>query len=89
MKITNNHYLRYYCKNGICVIVSHYLPYFVNIPDEKGNIKWYISKAYTYDNLKLGEYETVKYDGNNDYLSYKCCSNSQCLTNKCIDGVCI
>jgi len=44
----------------------------------------YINKSYTYSNLKLRNYGTL-----NIYLSYKCTSDSQCLTNKCIDGVCI
>jgi len=65
------------------------MPVFVEIPDESGNIQRYISKSYTYRDLKLHYYDTGKAVKYNAYFSYECTSDSQCLTNKCIDGVCI
>jgi len=107
LKIKNNINLSYYCKNNICVRVDrHNLPEFVEIPDEKGNIKRYISKSYNYNDLKLSKSVYINFNKciydigqlNNQknykcysgaYISFKCTSDSQCLTNKCIDGVCI
>ena len=90
LKIKNKFNLSYLCKNDICVKVEYIsMPKFVEIPDGKGNIKRYISKSYTYRDLKLHNYDTIKSVEPNIYLSYKCTSDSQCLTNKCIDGVCI
>jgi len=41
LKIKNNINLSYYCKNNICVEVERdFLPEFVEIPDEKGNINY-------------------------------------------------
>ncbi|ORX49672.1 hypothetical protein BCR36DRAFT_412649 [Piromyces finnis] len=97
LKIKNNHNLRYYCKNNICVEVERYaLPEFVEIPNENGNIKRYISKSFTYNELKYIFYMNgicVSYNTKKKKcqvsLFYKCTSDSQCLTNKCIDGLCI
>ena len=106
LKIKNNINLSYYCKNDICVRVNrNALPEFVEIPDEKGNIKRYISKSYTLDDLKSRKYSRrIRYKFNNCtsltdadnkncftgiYIYYTCTSDSQCLTNKCIDHICI
>ncbi|ORX78458.1 hypothetical protein BCR32DRAFT_282256 [Anaeromyces robustus] len=90
LKIKNKFNLSYYCKNDICVEVNrHDLPQFIEIPDKEGNIKRYISKSYTYNDLKLKNYRYNIYGGPNIRISYKCSSDSQCLTNKCIDGACI
>jgi len=90
LEIKNKFNINYFCKNNICVKVDwNILPKSVEIPDKNGNIKRYISESYTYDNLKSGDYGRIIYDDYNIYISYKCTSDSQCLTNKCIDGVCI
>jgi len=89
LKLKNHHYYSYYCKNNICVQINrNNLPEYVEIPDDKGNIKGYISDSYSYEDLKLGNYRNIisLYSG---IFIYKCTSDSQCLTNKCIDGVCI
>jgi len=88
LKIKNKFNLSYYCKNDICVEVNRdALLQFVEIPDKEGNIRRYISKSYTYDDLKLKNYRYNIYGGPNIRISYKCSSDSQCLTNKCIDGI--
>ncbi|OUM56391.1 hypothetical protein PIROE2DRAFT_21617 [Piromyces sp. E2] len=110
LKIKDDYNLSCYCKNDICVKVNrHDLPSFIEIPDEKGNIKRYISISYNLNDLKLHRYENGVYMNlsnctsstnqlnniNNEFcftgifLSFKCTSDSQCLTNKCIDGVCV
>jgi len=56
LKIINHFNLSYYCKNNICVRVNrNNLQPFVEIPDEKGNIKRYISKSYTYISLYISK----------------------------------
>ncbi|ORX64262.1 hypothetical protein BCR32DRAFT_287210 [Anaeromyces robustus] len=89
LKIKNKFNLGYYCKNDICVEVNRdiLLP-FVEIPDKEGNIKRYISKSYTYYDLKLKNYRYNIYGGPNIRISYKCSSDSQCLTNKSIGDIC-
>jgi len=90
LNLKNHHYIGYYCKNDICVEVNiNHLPEYIEIPDEKGNIKSYISKSYTYEYLKLGGYYDIVTLGFDDSFSCECTSNSQCLTNKCIDRLCI
>ena len=89
LKLKNHHYYSYYCKNNICVQINrNNLPEYVEIPDDKGNIKGYISDSYSYEDLKLGNYRNIisLYSG---IFIYKCTSDSQCLTNKCINGFCI
>ena len=90
LKIKNKFNLSYYCKNDICVQVDrHYLPLCVEIPDENGNIKRYISKTYTYDNLKSKNYFAASTLSNDININIGCTSDSQCLSNKCINGICI
>ena len=55
LKITDEFYNSYYCKNDICVLMDNeYLKPFIEIPDKNGNIKLYISKTYTYEYVKFG-----------------------------------
>jgi len=90
LKIKNNVNLSYYCKNNICVEVNREaLPHFVEIPDENDNVKRYISESYRYDQLKSTELLYNISGGHDIIISYKCTSDSQCLTNKCMDGFCI
>jgi len=78
---------------------------FVEIPDKNKNIKIYIKKSYTYNKIKSHKYPNYSIDhienctkeerdnfGFCKYyalISFKCTSDSQCLTNKCIDGYCM
>jgi len=97
LKIKNSINLSYYCKNNICVEVDRDLmPEFIEFPDEKGNIKLYISNSYTYNDLKLNEYLKGichSYDNKNKIcrvaISFTCTSDLQCLTNKCFNNICI
>jgi len=110
LKFKNHINLSYYCKDDICVRVDrNNFPEFVEIPDKNGNIKTYISRSFSYEDLKLHTYSYLmhsKYNiclssngqlnnqGNEIcyteiYISFKCTSNSQCLTNKCTEGFCV
>ncbi|KAL6632291.1 hypothetical protein LY90DRAFT_521736 [Neocallimastix californiae] len=90
LKIKNERNLSYFCKNDICVKVDRdRFNQFLEIPDEKGNINRYISRSIAYEDLKIRKYPISKRAGHNIVISFKCASDSQCLTNKCIDGYCI
>jgi len=91
LKIRNDFFHSYYCKSNICIQVdSKSLPLlFIEIPDEDGNIKRYISKSYRYNDIKSFRYSTIESGNGNNFISYYCISDSQCLTNKCINGACI
>ena len=50
LKSKESLYVSYFCKNDICTQVNtDFLKKFVEIPDEKGNIKRYISESYSYN----------------------------------------
>jgi len=106
LKIKNNYYLSYFCKNDICTEIDRDdFRYFVEIPDKNNNKKLYIIKTYRYDEIQSYDEDfllssKIKCKSTNDhisnedcyinvYISYKCTSNSQCLSNKCVDGACI
>lgn len=87
LKLRNQHYLSYYCKNDICVEINYEVfPLYVEIPDEKGNIKGYISKSFSYKDFKHDNYIQIRY---NNFFYLECTSDSQCLTNKCINRFCV
>jgi len=94
-KFINKFNLTFYCKNNICVQVNrNILPLFVEIPDRKGNIKRYITRSYTYDEIKLNKLGTglcTYFVKEKCYIriSYQCNSDSQCLTNKCFNNYCV
>jgi len=89
LKLKNKYYTHYYCKNDICVELGYdYLSENVEIPDEKGTIKRYISKSYSYEELK-SVWRTVIGLGPDVYFSLNCTSDSQCLTNKCYNNYCV
>ncbi|ORX41832.1 hypothetical protein BCR36DRAFT_587695 [Piromyces finnis] len=78
LKITSNNYISYYCKNDTCVSYDdYYHVYFVDIPDENNNFKRYIVDTCTVDDIKNGR-----------CYHEECTSDSQCLSNKCIDKHC-
>ena len=108
MGIKDTFYYSYFCKNGFCTQVDiDYLKPFVEIPDEKGNLKRYILKSCNYNQLHKCPSGVVRGSSNctftnrqtngqinencytDIYISFRCNSDSQCLTNKCIDGYCI
>ena len=87
MKLKNKH-LNYYCKNDICVeLNSNSLPVYVEFPDEKGNIKGYITDSYPdADGIHIIPKKNTLSLDENTYFSYQCTSDLQCITNKCIYG---
>jgi len=73
LKITNNYYTSYYCKNDICVSIDYkYNDIFVEIPDSKGDVIKYIVNTCRNDNTN----ECIK----------KCNINSECLSNRCLNN---
>jgi len=89
LKITDEFYHSYYCKNDICVSIDNYYNRpFIEIPDENGIIDIYISETYTHEYVKFKNPPDKKcYD--NRCVSIKCHNDSECLYNKCIDNFCI
>jgi len=91
--------------NNCIKVDRHYLPKFIEFPDKEGNIKRYISKSYNYNDLESDDYfysihELSKDYGCNNtqnneicytdvYISFRCTSDSHCLTNKCIHNICV
>jgi len=78
LKITNEYYISFFCKNDICVSVDGY-ERTIEIPDENGNLIKYISNTCTYDDIK----------SNKCIFMEKCKTDSQCLSNKCFDKYCV
>jgi len=90
LRLKNKFYDSYYYKNKICVRVdSQSLPLFVEIPDEYHIIRRYICKSFSYNDFKLGNYFTITHAFKRDYVSNNCTSDIQCLTNKCMNNICI
>jgi len=96
-KLKNKFYLSYYCKNNICVKVDHNnLPEFIEIPDERGNIRRYINRSFSYKDVVLRNnansfcaFYNTKNNRCQISISYKCTTDSQCLTNKCFNNYCV
>jgi hypothetical protein len=89
LKITDEYYINFYCKNDTCVAVDKIFNNpFVEIPDKKGNIITYITYTCTYDNIKSGKCPK-EICGYGSCTSIKCTTDSQCLSNKCIDNFCV
>ncbi|OUM57132.1 hypothetical protein PIROE2DRAFT_65176, partial [Piromyces sp. E2] len=79
LKIKNEYYISYYCKNDKCVETNYdYRDYFIEIPDDNGNLIKYITRACTYNDIKLEKCISTE----------KCITDSQCLSNRCIDNYC-
>ena len=80
LKITNEYYISYHCKNDICVLTNYdYSTHIINIPDEYGNIIEYITDTCNYNDIQLNKC-TIKNFCNND---------KECLSNKCYNNICI
>ncbi|ORX78120.1 hypothetical protein BCR32DRAFT_51691 [Anaeromyces robustus] len=86
-------------------VSTDFLEEFAEIPDEKGNIKRYIIQSSYYhkkydkktyegrSNCTSTNEQINNQSNENCYtsvlISFECNSDSQCITNKCIDGFCI
>jgi len=78
LKIKNENYVSFYCKNDICVETAPiYEDETVKIPDKNGNITTYI--VHTCDETEM-EYNICK--------NTECNADSDCLSNKCINKQC-
>ncbi|KAG4092228.1 hypothetical protein H8356DRAFT_1082390 [Neocallimastix lanati (nom. inval.)] len=79
LKMKDNYYTNYYCKNDICVGEIHiYNDNFIDIPDENGNITKYNVGTCTQD-----------YIDTDDCNGSECSEDSECLSNKCYKNHCI
>jgi len=80
LKITNEYYISFFCKNDTCVSTSYdYNDWFIEIPDENGNLIQYITRTCSYDEIKNRDSKCLK----------NCTIDSQCLSNKCIGSCCV
>jgi len=79
LKITNEYYISFFCKNDTCVSVDGYSDRTIEIPDENGNLIKYISLTFPYDEIKLEKPNCLE----------KCTTDSQCLSNKCFYNCCV
>ncbi|ORY86438.1 hypothetical protein LY90DRAFT_628908 [Neocallimastix californiae] len=79
LKIKNEEFVSFYCKNDICVRTDPlYDDKTVEIPDEHGNITTYIVDAC---NIKAAK--------ENYCSSIECNTDSNCLSNKCVNKHCV
>jgi len=80
LNITNRYYISFYCKDNICVSTDYnYNDSIIEIPDENGNKKKYITHTCTYDDIKIKKCNVLK----------NCTIDSECLSNKCFDNRCV
>jgi len=65
LKLKNQYYSRYYCKDDICSRVDIDInKYFMELPDINGNITNYIVYTCTYDDIEFNECYNDTYIGN-------------------------
>ncbi|KAL6628891.1 hypothetical protein U3516DRAFT_535315 [Neocallimastix sp. 'constans'] len=89
MKIKNEYFLSFYCKNDICVVVDNeYIQKFVDIPDSTGKIWHYIAYTCTDDEIKQEKCPREEIISG-ESLSLECKNNTDCLSDKCIDNHCV
>jgi len=99
LKIKNNYYISFYCKDNICVEANYsYSQYTIDIPDVNGNVTSYIVKTCRYDEAISGKCKNKKcynqcspFDKScvPDCKYYTCTNNSDCLSNKCVNNTCV
>eukprot|EP00833_Pecoramyces_ruminatium_P014793 jgi/Orpsp1_1/1188825/evm.model.d7180000067485.1 len=81
LKIKNQYFIGFYCKDDICVPTKYdYRNPYVEIPDKNGTLIKYIAKACTYDEIELNECTSA--------LPINCTVDSECLSNKCFKNYC-
>ena len=51
LKITNEYYISFFCKNDTCISVNGYGDCTIEIPDENGNLIKYIFRTYPYNEI--------------------------------------
>jgi len=79
LKITNEYYISYYCKNDICSLTDYnYIKSYIEIPDNNGNLIKYISDTCAYKHIQSKKCYTVK-----------CNKDIECLSNKCYKNHCM
>jgi len=81
IKITNEYYISYYCKNDICVLTDYnYANDYIEFPDNNGNLIKYISNTCSYNNIETDNCYSINCNNDKDCLSNKC-YKSHCMFN--------
>ncbi|ORX52901.1 hypothetical protein BCR36DRAFT_323908 [Piromyces finnis] len=80
LKIKDEYYISYYCKEDICVEHSFdYDEHIIEIPNKNGTLIQYIVDTCTYDAVKKDKCDN----------EVKCNNDSECFYNKCVDNYCV
>ncbi|KAL6588336.1 hypothetical protein LY90DRAFT_517736 [Neocallimastix californiae] len=80
----------YICRNDVCVrIDSFYYEPYIEFPDENGNIRKYILPTTMREDIAMDESDYSLKTNEGDRLYFKCNTDSDCLSNKCLNYVCI
>jgi len=89
LKIKNNYYASYYCKDEFCVRVNdEYNNYFIEIPDKNNNITNYIVHTCTFNDIESNYCDSTRMINGENY-SVECNNDSECLSNKCYKNHCM
>jgi len=93
LKLKNSFYSSYYCKDDICASTHNdYSDYTVDLPDRNGNMTTYLVQTCNYNKAILGKCKTkvcFNLDQKEVCNYYTCKNDSQCLSNKCVNGACV
>ncbi|KAG4096699.1 hypothetical protein H8356DRAFT_1396119 [Neocallimastix lanati (nom. inval.)] len=90
LKLTDENPIKYYCKNNLCTYVDDYIQFpFAIFLDENGNETSYIIETCTYDNAILGNCCNITRPLKEKHYSTKCNENSECLSDRCVNGFCV
>ncbi|KAG4089726.1 hypothetical protein H8356DRAFT_1717012 [Neocallimastix lanati (nom. inval.)] len=90
LKLTDAKPIKYYCKNNLCTYVEDYelFPFAIFL-DENNKETSYIIETCTYDNAILGNCHNITKKLEGKYYSTICTENSNCLSERCVNGYCV
>jgi len=77
LKITNEYFISFYCKDEICILVNVNYDAFIELPNKNGDIQKYITGTCRIDNINV-------YD-----CPINCFKDIECLSNKCYNYNCV
>jgi len=89
LQIKNKDNQSYICRNDVCVCIYSFYPEpYIEFPDENGNINKYILYTTMREDIAVDEidYSLTTDEG---VIYVKCNTDSECLSNKCLNYVCI
>ena len=90
LKLTDAKPIKYYCKNNLCTYVQNNIqdPFAIFF-DENEEATSYIIETCTYDNAILGNCPNITKTIEGKYYSTICTENSDCLSDRCVNGFCV